>query len=282
MTTTIAVLVPGAMGGGIGLRLVEGGATVLTSLEGRGEATRRRSTEAGMVEASLDAIAEAELILSIVPPGAALATAQRLAPFLQRSRRKPVFIDANAISPATMDRVAAVLEGTGCPVVDGCIIGAPPKPHGTSPAFYVSGDPDGLAAPLGRYGLDLRTLDAPLGAASGLKMTYAMCTKGVTALGAAMLLGAARAGIAPALKAELTRSQPEMLARLGKAMPDMLPKAYRWVAEMREIAAFLGPDDPAALMFEGAARVYERLAADQAGSEDLGRSLLEAVRDRAG
>ena len=61
-------------------------------------------------------------------------------------------------------------------------------------------------------------------------------------------------------------------------MPDMLPKAYRWVAEMREIAAFLGPDDPAALMFEGAARIYERLAADQAGSGTLSEELLGAVR----
>ncbi len=276
--TTVAVLVPGAMGSGIGLRLVEGGAKVLTWLEGRGDATRRRSAEAGIAETSLDAIAEAEIILSIVPPGAALSMAERLAPVLRRSSRKPVFVDANAISPATMVGVAAVFEGTGCAVVDGCIIGAPPKPRGKSPAFYVSGDPDGLTAPLGRYGIDLRVLDAPLGAASGLKMTYAMCTKGVTALGAAMLLGAAREGIAPALHDELVRSQPEMLARFGKAMPDMLPKAYRWVAEMREIAAFLGPDDPAALMFEGAARVYERLAADQAGSGALSEELRKAVQ----
>lgn len=276
--TTIAVLVPGAMGSGIGLRLVEGGARVLTSLEGRGEATRRRSMEAGIADASLDAIAEAELILSIVPPGAALSMAERLAPVLRRSRVKPVFVDANAISPVTMARVAAALDGTGCPLVDGCIIGGPPKPQGKSPAFYVSGDPEGLTAPLGRHGLDLRVLDAPLGAASGLKMSYAMCTKGVTALGAAMLLGAAREGIGPALHDELVRSQSDMLARFGKAMPDMLPKAYRWVAEMREIAAFLGPDDPAALMFEGAARIYERLAADQAGSGALSEELLGAVR----
>ena len=32
-------------------------------------------------------------------------------------------------------------------------------------------------------------------------------------------------------------------------------------------------------MFEGAARVYERLAADQAGSGALGEALLRAVRD---
>ena len=49
----------------------------------------------------------------------------------------------------------------------------------------------------------------------------------------------------------------------------MLPKAYRWVAEMREIAAFLGDDAAGAAMFDGAARLYERLAADGEDTEKL-------------
>jgi len=280
MTTTIAILAPGAMGAGIGLHLVEGGATVLTNLEGRSAPSRARAEQAGMREAPLAALAEADLVLSIVPPGEAVALAERLAPALEAGRRKPVFVDANAVSPATVARVAAALAGTGAAVVDGCIIGAPPGPRGKSPALYVSGDPGGLTEPLRRHGLDLKVMDAPFGAASGLKLAYAMCTKGVTAMAAGMLLGAARNEVGPALRAELERSQPELLARFGKAMPDMLPKAYRWIAEMREIAAFLGPDDPAAMMFEGAARVYERLAADRAGSRALSETLLAAVRER--
>jgi len=42
----------------------------------------------------------------------------------------------------------------------------------------------------------------------------------------------------------------------------MYPKACRWVAEMREIAAFLNEDKAAAMIFEGAARLYDRLAID--------------------
>ncbi len=278
--TTIAVLAAGAMGAGIGLHLTEGGATVLTNLDGRGEGSRRRAAEAGMRDVPLDAIAHADVILSIVPPGSAVELAERLAPALARSTTKPVFVDANAVSPETVERVRVALAGTGCTVVDGCIIGPPPKPRGKSPAFYVSGDPEGLTAPLARYGLDLKPMDAPFGAASSLKLVYAMCTKGVTALAAAMVLGAERNGAGDALRAEMARSQPELVERFAKAMPDMLPKAYRWVAEMREIATFLGPDDPAAMMFEGAARVYERLAADETGSGDLGRTLLGAVERR--
>jgi 3-hydroxyisobutyrate dehydrogenase-like beta-hydroxyacid dehydrogenase len=274
--TTIAILAAGAMGAGIGLHLTEGGATVLTNLDGRGEDSRRRAAEAGMKDVPLDEIAGADVILSIVPPGSAVELAERLAPVLTRSANKPVFVDANAVSPKTVERVRAALSGTGCAVVDGCIIGPPPKPKGKSPAFYVSGDPQGLTAPLARHGLDLKPLDAPFGAASALKLVYAMCTKGVTALAASMFLGAERNGAGDALRAEMARSQPELADRFAKAMPDMLPKAYRWVAEMREIATFLGPNDPAALMFEGAAQVYERLAADRKGAGDLGDTLLEA------
>jgi hypothetical protein len=42
----------------------------------------------------------------------------------------------------------------------------------------------------------------------------------------------------------------------------MYPKAYRWVAEMREIATFLSEDKAAAMIFEGAAQLYDRLATD--------------------
>lgn len=51
----------------------------------------------------------------------------------------------------------------------------------------------------------------------------------------------------------------------------------RVVAEMREIAAFLGPDDPAALMFEGAARLYDRIAQVP---EPLAR-VIDAARPKA-
>jgi hypothetical protein len=57
----------------------------------------------------------------------------------------------------------------------------------------------------------------------------------------------------------------------------MLPKAYRWVAEMREIAGFLGPDDPAHLIFEGAARLFEHIAEQQkVGGVDVDQILAFA------
>jgi hypothetical protein len=76
-----------------------------------------------------------------------------------------------------------------------------------------------------------------------------------------MILAATREGAAEALMAELTRSQPEILGLLGPRIPDMLPKAYRWSGEMEEIAVFLGADK-SALIYQGLAQLYERLAQD--------------------
>jgi hypothetical protein len=68
-------------------------------------------------------------------------------------------------------------------------------------------------------------------------------------------------------------------------MPDMYPKAYRWVAEMEEIAEFAGEDAAARQIFEGVARLYERLAADVAGTKketDALTAFLSRREDAAG
>jgi hypothetical protein len=42
----------------------------------------------------------------------------------------------------------------------------------------------------------------------------------------------------------------------------MPPKAYRWVAEMHEIAGFVADDPAARELYEGAADFYEQFAED--------------------
>jgi hypothetical protein len=62
----------------------------------------------------------------------------------------------------------------------------------------------------------------------------------------------------------------------------MYAKAYRWVAEMEEIAEFLGDDPAAATMFQGLARLYERLAADHAASRVETGALDAFLEGRSG
>ncbi len=284
MIPTIAIVAPGAMGAGIGRRLASHGVRVLTSLAGRSQATAARAREAGMTAARDEEIAAADFVLSILPPGDALALARRFAPVLASSDTKPIYVDCNAINPATVEQVAAVIAPTGCAFVDAGIIGPPPPAISPAPArenevgisgprLYASGAVAPRLASLRQYGLDVRVLEGPLSAASALKMCYAGINKGTQALGAAMMLAAVRTGAAAALRDELSFSQKEMLAQFEQQLPKMSAKAYRWIAEMREIAGFVGDDPAAGALYEGAARFFEQMAEDFAGDRKAAAAL---------
>src|SRR5437016_5191316 len=128
MNPVVAVIAPGMMGAAVGKRLVDHGLKVLTSLEGRSAETVGRAKAAGMVAASDKEIAATNFILSILPPGDAVALAQRFAPSLTASNSKPIYVDCNAVSPKTVERIVSALAPTGCAYVDVGIIGGPPKP----------------------------------------------------------------------------------------------------------------------------------------------------------
>jgi L-threonate 2-dehydrogenase len=262
MNPVVAVIAPGAMGAAVGKRLVEHGLKVLTSLEGRSAATVARANAAGLTAASDAEIARADFILSILPPGDALPLAQRFAPALAASNSKPVYVECNAVSPPTVERIAAAIAPTGCPFVDAGIIGAPPRPDYGGPTFYASGREAPRFAVLGEFGLVIRLLEGPLSAASALKMSYGGITKGITAVAAAMFLAAGRGGSADALFRELKESQPQLLSWFSRQLTNMYPKAYRWVAEMEEVSDFAGENAAAKDMYAAIARFYEHLAQD--------------------
>lgn len=280
MSKTIAILAPGAMGSAVARRLNENGARVLTSLKGRSEATLKRAADAGMVGAEDDAIADADIILSIVPPGEAVALAERLAAVIAKRVKKPVVVDCNAVNVDTVKRIEEIIGSAQAPFVDGGIIGFPPQPGGKSPAFYMSGEHAKDVAVFRDFGLDIRIIEGPVGAASALKMSYAGIVKGLAGIGSAMVIAATQAGAADALRDELALSQPAILARLEVALPDMIPKAYRWVAEMREISGFLGPDHPASQVYEGFAKWFEHLAEDAKGDK-VDAALLKAFAEKS-
>ena len=279
--TTIAVLAMGEMGSGVARRLVERGARVLTSLEGRSSASAERAKAAGVV-ATDDAalIAEAEMFLSIVPPSSAADTAARFISLIEKAAKKPVYIDCNAIAPQTLDAISKQFLQRNLPFIDASIIGGAPKSDGSSPRLYMSGKISGEADTLKGLGIDTRVLSTALGDASALKMSYAGITKGFQALGASMALGAGRNGAAESLVAELKSSQPQLYAWLSRQMPTMYDKAYRWDGEMREIAKFLLPEQGASDMLQGAANLYQHIAADhRAGPQSEIISILNRFVD---
>ena len=265
-SVTVAIVGTGEMGAAVGRRLREAGARVITSIAGRSAVSVARVRDAGLevVKDDDSLMRDASFVLSIVPPGVAVEVAEQLRGPVSRAEEPPVYVECNAISPATCRRIGDLFDATN--FIDAGIIGGPPATGTQDPAkgprFYASGRDAYLLTRLASFGLDIAILDGPVGAASGLKLSYAGLTKGFTALCATMLGAAEREGLAEALRAELARSQPGFLARIERAIPDMRPKAYRWVAEMRQIAEYVGSPDDGATIYEGAALLYQRIAND--------------------
>jgi len=267
MNPTVAVVAQGAMGAGVGGRLVERGLHVITSLAGRSEASAKRAKAAGMVAVSDQECAQADFFLSICPPSEALALAEKMAVLIAPGNKKPIYVDCNAVSPPTKVVIGNAILKAGAPFVDVGIIGLPPK-EGYSPFLHASGPDAAKVGALNEFGIKVNVIEGPIGAASALKMSYAGITKGTTAVGSMMMLAAIRAGVADKLRGELERSHPAFVANFQRAVPDMFDKAYRFVGEMEEIADFVGEDKQAEQMYRAIADFYTRIAADHEGKHE--------------
>ena len=77
----IAILMPGDMGSGVGAALSGAGHEVVTCLTGRSDASRALAAKAGMqdVQSLVKLVERADIILSILPPSAAVSLARDIA-----------------------------------------------------------------------------------------------------------------------------------------------------------------------------------------------------------
>ncbi len=274
-TPTVAIVHPGAMGASVGAALVGTGHRVVWASAGRGEATRRRARHAGMEDlTTLDAVCDqAAVVLSICPPHAALEVARAVA----ATGFDGIYVDANAIAPATATTVLAELGAAT--TLDAGIVGPPPDRPGTTRLYLAD---DGLGGPADRAaravaasfaGSDLEVirLPQPAPAASALKVAYAAWTKGTTALLLTVRAYARAAGVEDDLVAEWARSLPGLDDRCHRSAPGAAAKGWRFAGELREIAAAMaGADLPDGFHLAGA-ETYQRLAGlrDRADAVDL-------------
>jgi 3-hydroxyisobutyrate dehydrogenase-like beta-hydroxyacid dehydrogenase len=237
--TTVVVIAQGDMGSLVARCLTEQGARVLTSLRGRSAASVARAKAAGMLAVEDDdaLVAHADFILSIVPPDEAVGLAERLRPALARCGDRPVYVDCNTISPRTAQQVGAVIAASSCHFVDGSIFG----PEGKT-RFYLSGPEAKRCERLQSVGVTLRIIDGPIGAASAVKISYSGITKGLGAIGIAMVLGAIREGGGNVLYEVLAESRPALLDHIAHFSRRLPSTSYRWMPEMEEIATFLKDD----------------------------------------
>jgi 3-hydroxyisobutyrate dehydrogenase-like beta-hydroxyacid dehydrogenase len=264
----IGLLHPGEMGAAVGRCLTGAGYEVLWASEGRGAQTAARARTAGLTDAGTPAeVAErADVIFSICPPHAALDVAWAVQGF------SGLFVDANAISPATAREVALMVEEGGATYVDGGIIGMPPPPPPAgagSTRLYLSGaEAQAVRGLFDGTSLDSRVLGGAALAASSIKMAYAAWTKGTAALLLAAR-GLARAeGVEDALLAEWAISQPSLEDRSRGAADSAAVKGWRWVAEMEEIAASKAAAGLPDGFHQAAAEIFRRSPRAEQGTAD--------------
>ena len=255
---TIGLLHPGEMGTTVGAAARKHGATVLWASEGRGSQTHERARASGLEDAgTLAALVErSAVILSVCPPHAAVDVARAVA----GHRFVGVYLDANAVSPASAREIGEIVEQAGATFVDGGIIGPPARAGGTTRLYLSGREAPRVAALFVEGPLEAVVVDGPPGAASAVKMAYAAYTKGVSALLIGIRALAIREGVDAALVREWQRSQPDLPARSEKAVRGSAAKAWRFVGEMEEIAATFAAAGLPDGFHRGAADLYKRLA----------------------
>ena len=232
----VGLLHPGEMGAAVGAA-VHG--DVIWASAGRSEETQRRASGFGDVGTVAALVREADVILAICPPHAALDVARACTGF------DGVYVDCNAVSPMRASEIAALHPS----FVDGGIIGGPPTEPGTT--LYLSGDrAAGVAALFDGSLLATRIVRD----ASAVKMAYAAWTKGTTALLLAIREVADRFGV----EDEWRLAAPDLAERLPRAEAVAAKKGWRWVGEMEEIAdTFTAAGAPEGF-HRAAAEVYRR------------------------
>ncbi len=274
--TVIGLLHPGEMGAAVGRCLTGAGHQVLWASEGRGPQSAARARGAGLedVGSAAEMADRAEVILSILPPHAALDMAWAVQGF------SGIFADANAIAPATAREIARMISDGGGSYVDGGIIGPPPV-AADSTRLYLSGPG---AAEVGDLfeasALTAQVVSGSTTAASAVKMAYAAWTKGSGALLLTARALARAEGVEQTLLAEWALSQPALADRSAGSAQAASAKGWRWVAEMEEIATSMAAAGLPDGFHQAAAEVFRR--APHAGpatapADDIVNAVLAAL-----
>ncbi|HWD82949.1 MAG TPA: DUF1932 domain-containing protein [Kribbella sp.] len=230
----ITVFHPGAMGSKLAAQLVVAGHEVHWVPEGRGEATKARAEEAGLIGTPFaEAVGSADVILCSCAPQGAVDIAQQVG----RAGFTGLYVEANPLSPVSLREArSAVPEAT---FVDAGVVGPPPT-GGPSPThLMLSGTAaDQVAALWAGTAVTPMVVGSEPGAASAAKSSYALYNKGKAALAVLAFQLAEKHGVTEALVAQQTRADAGSLK--DPDLPDHLRSvAWRWGPEFDELAETL-------------------------------------------
>ncbi|MCC6532657.1 MAG: NAD(P)-dependent oxidoreductase [Burkholderiales bacterium] len=283
----IGFMTPGDMGQAVAMQLKNKGYTVCTALDKRSERSRKMAADIGLADLGSISrlVAECDLIMSVMNPGAALEFAREAAAAIRNQARKPLFIDCNAVAPETMRAIETAITGAGARCLDGGLIGPPPRGK-AKVHLYIAGPGVADLEGLGNEQLVVHLAGERLGDASAIKMCYSAFNKGTQGLLLQVLLGAQRLGVYEAVEKQLLDSRADLYNWFLGTLPAMPPKAYRWVPEMHELARTFEGVGMTPKIFQGEAAMFELVAATALGREtpenrDRNRTGKDVIRQLA-
>lgn len=273
----VGLLHPGQMGAAIGARLTSGGHTVLWHPTGRSDATRQRAHDARLqpVEDLGELLAQARVVLSICPA----AAAEHVAELVSELRYPGIYIDANAVSPHRMHRIHDLLTHSGASVVDAVISGPPPRDE-ASPRIYLAGPTHATTEAQGMFAtseLDTTVLGDRIGPASALKMATASYLRTTRLLAAIAHALADEHGITDALIREANHFGATTLADRAY-LPSVAARAWRWEAEMAEIAQALDESNIPTVLADGSGELFQLLAPEKDQWSITPETVLERLK----
>ena len=265
----IAIVGAGDMGSSVAAELLANGFDVATCLEGRSPRSRQLAARAGMrAVGNLETlVADADILLCIIPPSAAVSFARQTVPLIRKTASEALYVECNAVAPSTVRDIAEIAANHDVDFQDAGIVGSPPLAGRPPVRFYTSGPHKDALGRIATTRINVKSLGTEIGRASAMKMVYASLTKGTNALRAAAILAAHRLGVSDELRNELAHSLPDVYAGLHNRLPNIACDAARWTGEMREIASTYEAAGLTPGFHEGAEWIYEVLSSSPIANE---------------
>lgn len=233
---TIGLLYPGELGSSLARAFVGQGLPVVSTLGGRSQQTRERAEKAGirLLPDVAEVCRQAQIVLSVVPPAAALDVAEQVTAALEPGKPMPIYVDANSIAPATVRRIGELLATRGAQTVDAAVYGlaANLAAHGT---VYLSGPAAEMIAQLWRGALRVEVVGPEIGQASAIKMLLGGLNKGLAALVFELGILAARSGMEHAFWSTYRRHYPGLMEVVDRVLPSYPRHAARRADELGEL-----------------------------------------------
>lgn len=234
--------------------LIESGAEVYTSIEGRSIKTQNlaKTSPVNIFKDDKTLAETSDILISAVVPAEAVKIAEKVG-----EHSKGIYIDINNISPKTVKNALDYIENDK--TVDAAIMGGIKK-EGKDVQIIASGNSAEEFSKLNNYGLNIKVIGPNIGQASALKMLRSSYTKGVSALLFESLYAAYQMDLGEEFLKYLEQTEcPDFSKSATSRVISNVFHAERRAQEMDEVLKMLQEhEDP--LMSKAAAEFFRNLS----------------------